>query len=236
MSQSSIASGSAPVFERSQIVQVGQLGRIEYGAASEWQARRAEAIVRGSLPEAVAILEHAPTYTQGRRGGREHLLVPEGDLRAPLVDTDRGGDLTFHGPGQLVAWPLLRIRERGIGIRRYIRSLEESVIETTAAFGVSGERVRGRPGVWVEGRKLASIGVRVKAGVSRHGLALNVNTELGWFDAITACGIVGVEMTSLWQETGCELTVAEVVPCFERAFATVLGLRLAPVELRLGTT
>ena len=223
----------APVFERSQIAQVARLGCVEYAVANQWQIQRARQVTLGSRPEIVALLEHPPTYTQGRRGGREHLLVPELDLGAPLIDTDRGGDLTFHGPGQLIVWPILRIRERGVGIAQYVRLLEQSVIAAVASFGVVGGRVRGRPGVWVSDRKLASVGVRVQAGVSRHGLALNVSTDLRWFDAITACGIVGAETTSLVGETRRELTVPEVMPRLEQAIEHAFGLRLAPVEIDL---
>ena len=233
MPRSSALRRPEPVFERSQIVQSARLGVIDYLQADRWQRARALQVAAGSQAEVVLFLEHPPTFTQGRRGGREHLLVAEHDLGAPMIDTDRGGDLTFHGPGQLVVWPILRVRERGIGVARYVRLLEESVIETVASFGICAERVRGKPGVWVRGRKLASVGVRIQQGVSRHGIALNVNTDLGWFDAIVACGLVGTEPTTLARESASEISVDEVIPACEAAFAQVFGFRLSPVTLNL---
>ena len=223
----------APGIERSRIVQIARLGLVEYGSALAWQADRAESVALGSRPEIVAVLEHSPVYTQGRRGGREHVLAP---LEAPIVDTDRGGDVTFHGPGQLVVWPILRLRERGIGIARYVRGLEQVAIDTAAGFGVRADRVRGRPGVWIDNRKLASIGVRVRSGVSRHGLALNCDIDLSWFDGIRACGAEGGVATSLSAETGRDFTVAECMPALERAFADVFDLRLSPTGGRVGRT
>ena len=213
--------------ERSKIVQIAHLREVEYNVALAWQAERADSVVRGSAPEVIAVLEHPPVYTQGRRGGREHVLAP---LRAPIVDTDRGGDVTFHGPGQLVVWPILRLRERGIGIARYVRGLEQAAIDTAAQFGVDVDRVRGRPGVWIGNRKLASVGVRVQSGVSRHGLALNCDIDLSWFETIRACGIEGGVATSLSAETGGRVTVSDCVPALERAFADVFGLKLSPTS------
>lgn len=214
-----------PRFERSRIVQSAHPGLVEYGAALAWQADRADSVAQGRLPETVVLLEHPPVYTQGRRGGREHVLAT---LQAPIVDTDRGGDVTFHGPGQLVVWPILRLRERGIGIARYVRGLEQVAIEAAAQFGVDADRVRGRPGVWIDNRKLASIGVRVQSGVSRHGLAMNCDVDLTWFDGIRACGVEGGVVTSLSAERGERIGVAECLPAVERAVAEVFGLRLSP--------
>ena len=233
MPRSSALRHSEPLFERSQIVQSARIGVVDYLQADRWQRERAARVAAGSQPEIVLFLEHPPTFTQGRRGGREHLLVAEHKLGAPLVDTDRGGDLTFHGPGQLVVWPILRVRERGIGIARYVRLLEESVIELAASFGLRAERVRGKPGVWVCGRKLASVGIRIQQGVSRHGFALNVNPDLRWFDSIVACGLVGTKPTTLAQEGVSAIGPDAVIAACEAAFAQVFGLRLSPVELNL---
>lgn len=216
-----------PGFERSRIVQIARPGAVDYGSALAWQAERADQVAQGTMPEIVALLEHPPVYTQGRRGGREHVLAP---LEAPIVDTDRGGDVTFHGPGQLVVWPILRVRERGIGIARYVRGLEQVAIDTAAQFDVRANRVRGRPGVWIDNRKLASIGVRVQSGVSRHGLALNCDIDLNWFDSIRACGVEGGIATSLSAETGGRVTVADCIPALEGVFADVFGLKLSPTS------
>lgn len=222
--------GFEPALERSSIVQSGRLAAMPYKAALAWQRRRAEAVAGGELPEIVVALEHEPVYTQGRRGGRGHVLA---ELSAPIVDTDRGGDITFHGPGQLVIWPILRLRERGIGIAAYVRGLEAAAMQTALAYGLNAERIPGRPGVWLGDRKLASVGVRLQAGVSRHGLALNCDVDLSWFDAIRACGIEGATATSLTAELGRPVTVSECEPAIHNAVASVFGLRLSPVE-RLG--
>ncbi|MCY3567070.1 MAG: lipoyl(octanoyl) transferase LipB [Chloroflexi bacterium] len=219
--------GAEPGIERSQIVQCGRLAAVPYRAALAWQRQRAEAVANGVLPEIVVLLEHEPVYTQGRRGGRDHVLT---ELSAPVVDTDRGGDITFHGPGQLVVWPILRLRERGVGIAAYVRGLEAVAMQTALAFGLKCERVPGRPGGWVGDRKLASVGVRLQSGVSRHGLALNCDVDLSRFDSIRACGIQDATATSLTAELGRTVTVTECEPLVRNAVATVFGLRLSPVQ------
>ena len=201
-------------------------GVTDYRDAVRWQAERAAAVADGSEPETVLLLEHAPVYTMGRRGGRQHFLVNQAALRAPLVDSDRGGDATFHGPGQLVVYPILRLRERGIGVGRYVRLLEQAMIETAAAFGVEAERRRGMPGCWVRERKLGSVGVRVAEGVSRHGLALNVCPDLAWFGAITPCGLAGVEMTSLERELGRGISVDAAADAMLAVLDDLFALRL----------
>ena len=213
--------------ERSHIVQSVRLDVAPYEEAATWQTRRASEVVDGSRPEIVVLLEHLPVYTQGRRGGRAHVLQ---ELNAPIIDTDRGGDMTFHGPGQLVIWPILRLRERGIGIARYVRGLEETVIQTARFFGVDAGRVRGRPGIWIGNRKLASVGVRVQSGVSRHGLALNCDVDLTWFDGIRACGIADSSATSLSNEAGRHISVADAAAEVERCFGEEFRLRLSPVR------
>ena len=203
----------------------------DYRDAVRWQAARATAVAEGTAPETVVLLQHAPVYTMGRRGGRAHLLAPESALPAQVIDSDRGGDITFHGPGQLVAWPILRLRERSLSVARYVRLLEQAMIETAAAFGVAAERRRGFPGCWASGRKLGSVGVRVSRGVSSHGLALNVCTELGWFEPITPCGITGAEMTSLTRELDRAITVEAAATAMAGALDGLFGLRLAVAEV-----
>lgn len=228
------ASASALLFEagehaveRSQIVQCAQVDAVSHELADAWQRTRASQVSAGSAPEIVLLLEHLPVYTQGRRGGREHVLRT---LEAPIIDTDRGGDVTFHGPGQLVVWPILRLRERGIGIASYVRGLEETAIRTGRAFGIAADRTKGRPGVWIANRKLASVGVRLQSGVSRHGMALNCNVDLSWFDAIRACGIGDSSATSLSVEAGRAIGVEECADVLQRCFSEVFGLRLSPVR------
>ena len=217
----------------SAIVSALRWSATEYRTAIRWQTRRAAAVAAGAAEEVVLILEHPPVYTLGRRGGRTHLLASEAALAArgaSLAASDRGGEITFHGPGQLVVYPILHLRGRGIGIAAYLRMLEELSIACAAAFGVAAERRRGRRGCWAGERKLGSIGVRLSNGVSTHGLALNVSTDLRWFDAIRPCGIEGVRMTSLSQELGQSIGIDQAAEAVPTAFSEVFGLRLAPVR------
>jgi lipoyl(octanoyl) transferase len=169
-------------------------------------------------------------YTIGRGGDDTNLLAsPERlrDLGAEYVRIDRGGDITFHGPGQLVAYPIVELRDP-LDLRRYVRSLEAAIIATAAAFGVTAGRVDGLTGVWVEEhRKLAAIGVRVRRGVTTHGLAMNVNTKLAWFDEMIPCGIRDKDVTSLARELGHPEPMEAVEQTLATELARAFGLRLA---------
>ena len=148
-------------------VQLWRPGRIGYESGLAWQLARSAAVAAGRAPEALALLEHLPVFTLGVRGKREHLLASPAALAgrgAAVVDSDRGGDVTFHGPGQLVGYPILHLHERGLGAASYVRALEAALIEALATFGVSGERVPGRPGVWAGESKVAALGVRISRG------------------------------------------------------------------------
>ena len=211
------------------VVRLWRPGLVDYAVALEWQHARAAALYAGSEGEALALLQHPPVYTLGARGNDSNLLVTPQALAAfgaQVVHTDRGGDVTFHGPGQLVAYPILDLRGRGVGVVSYIRSLEAIMIEAAARFGVRAERVRGRPGVWVDGAKLAAVGVRVSRGVSSHGLALNVSTDLEWFARIVPCGIPDIEATSLERLLGAAPPMREVDDALAEAFARELGCTL----------
>ena len=208
-------------------------GLLEYDDALRWQDATASALRDETGGEALAILQHPPVYTLGRRARSEHLLVDSAELAArgaEVVRAGRGGDVTFHGPGQLVAYPILDLRRRGLGAANYVRALEATVIETLARFGVRGERVSGRPGVWVGDAKLAAIGVRVRRGVSTHGLALNVSTDLSWFEAIVPCGIPGAEVISLARLPGALPAHERVEQAFAEAFEQVFDVGLEPGE------
>jgi lipoyl(octanoyl) transferase len=203
---------------------------VAYESAWHWQLATAGEIRNGAL-EACALLEHAPVFTFGRRARYDHLLLEPDDLRsrgAAIVESDRGGDVTFHGPGQLVAYPILDLRTRRLGASDYVRMLEEAIIRTLLGFGVSGERSSARPGVWVDGAKVAAIGVRVQGGVSTHGLALNVKTDLSWFDAIVPCGIRDAGVTSLARLLSRCPGMPAVVDAFSGTFADVFDAELVP--------
>ena len=205
---------------------IEDLGIIDYVAAEELQRQRLEGVLAGTGPETLFILEHPPVVTLGLRGGAENLHVSEEYLRQhgiALVHCDRGGNITCHYPGQLVAYPIFKIQAKTGGIHRLFWCMEETVIRTAAHFGVVAERAEGRPGVWVGPRKLCSIGMGVKRGVTWHGLSMNVSKDTGLFDIITLCGLRGASATSLEKETGRDISMEEVKHVFRNAFRTIFA-------------
>jgi lipoate-protein ligase B len=200
-------------------------GRMDYAVAWELQRRLAED-VRGGGPEYLVLLEHPPTYTLGRRAREEHMLLPEATLRAlgaRVFRVDRGGDVTYHGPGQLVGYPILNLRRRGLGPVAYVRRLEDTIIGALETYGVAAARREGYPGVWTGGAKIAAVGVRIARGVSMHGFALNVNTDLSFFDRIVPCGLPGVPVTSLQALLGRPVDLDEVADRVEASFERCFG-------------
>ena len=214
------------------VLTVQRLGTVAYQPTWELQDELAEQRRGRRIGDRLLLVEHFPVYTIGRGGDEANLLASPERLRelgAELVRVDRGGDITFHGPGQIVAYPIVELRDP-LDLRRYVRSLEEAVIATAAAFGVQAHLEPGLIGVWVEGlRKLAAIGVRVRRGVTTHGLALNVNTGLRWFAEMIPCGIADKEVTSLAAELGHPVDMAAVEGRLTDELARVFGLRLAPI-------
>ncbi|MGH2483484.1 MAG: lipoyl(octanoyl) transferase LipB [Candidatus Limnocylindria bacterium] len=204
------------------------LGRVTYRPTWDLQNELADRRRGREIGDRVLLLEHDPVYTIGRGGNERNLLAtPQrlAALGAELVRIDRGGDITFHGPGQLVAYPIVELRDP-LDLRRYVRTLEEAIIGTAAAFGVGAARVEGLPGVWVDGvRKLAAVGVRVKRGVTTHGLALNVSTDLAWFDEMIPCGIPGCAVTSLERELGRDVSLRTISERLATELANGFGLR-----------
>ncbi len=212
------------------VLTVDRLGTVPYGPTWELQDELAEQRRTRRIGDRLLLLEHFPVYTLGRGGDESNLLATPERLReigAELVRVDRGGDITFHGPGQIVAYPIVELKDP-LDLRRYVRTLEAAVIDTARAFGVDSAHLAGLPGIWVDGeRKLAAIGVRVRRGVTTHGLALNVNTELRWFDEMIPCGIHGKGITSLSRELGNPVPMGEAEDELARQLARHLGLRLA---------
>ena len=211
------------------LLTVERLGTVPYRPTWELQDELAEQRRGRRIGDRLLLLEHFPVYTIGRGGDESNLLATPQRLRelgTELIRIDRGGDITFHGPGQIVAYPIVELRDP-LDLRRYVRTLEAAVIETAAAFGVEGARLPGHPGIWVDGvRKLGAIGVRVRRGVTTHGLALNVNTDLRWFDEMIPCGIRGKSVTSLARELGVPVPMEDVEEALARRLAVGLGLRL----------
>jgi lipoyl(octanoyl) transferase len=213
-------------------LEVISAGLVPYAEALDWQRRLAQDRIDGRLPhDVLLLLEHPPVVTLGRASHREHLLETEG---VEVVEVERGGDVTFHGPGQLVGYPILDLRQHRQDLHWYLRTLEQALIDGLADLGIPAERNSGYTGVWTRGRKIASIGVHVKQWVTWHGFALNVTTDLSAFDRIVPCGIPGVEMTSVERETGTrdaglgDRVPAAVVRGFEHAFnvTAAAGARL----------
>ena len=188
------------------ILEVVDLGHRPYREVLELQRALRLGRITGAVPHDLLLLvEHDPVYTLGRGTHASSLPLPVAELRArgaDVVEIERGGDVTWHGPGQLVGYPIVHLSAHREDLHWYLRGLEQALIEGLGALGVPGERRPGKTGVWTQGRKIASIGIHVKQWVTLHGFALNVTADLGWFDAIVPCGIHGVEMTSIRRERG----------------------------------
>ncbi len=201
-----------------------QTGRLPYRDCWDLQRTIFDRCVRGSGPNTLILTEHDPVYTFGTSSDPHHLLASQGELQqlgAIVVQTDRGGDVTFHGPGQLVAYPILSLTDFRTDLHWYLRQLEEVVIRTLAAFGVVGSREPGYTGVWVSGEKICAIGVKTSRWVTMHGLALNVSTDLAFFRRIIPCGIFERGVTSLEQVLAKKLSLAAVAQILVREFGEV---------------
>ena len=204
------------------------LGLTRYEEAWELQRSLAAAVSQGAIPDTVVLLEHPPVITAGRRTGEDELHLPDG-VAVDFVETDRGGRSTYHGPGQLVCYPILDLARHGRDVKRYCRDLEQAVIGTLAAFGVEGTRIEGLTGVWLADppRKICSIGVHISRWVTTHGYALNVDLDPAPFtEWISACGLEEAEFTTLARELGRPVSVAEVRPEAAAALADVFDLAL----------
>ncbi len=212
------------------------LGRTPYRDAWDLQHRLVAARVAGSIGDQLLLLEHEPVLTLGRHSDPAHVLASPADLaarRIELIETERGGEVTYHGPGQLTAYVIIRLVERGLLVRPLVRALEAALSQTCVAFGVEAGPREGYPGCWCgEGsRKIGAIGVRIEHGVSYHGIALNVTVRLSDFELIDACGLPGVESTSVGRENGWNSdpsieSVARAASAFGPALAGALGARL----------
>lgn len=194
----------------------------------ELHARR----VADEVEDTVLLLEHAPVYTAGKR--TEVWERPVGDPGAPVIDVDRGGKITWHGPGQLTGYPIVRLPGESVDVVAYVRSVEAALIGVCSSLGISAGRVEGRSGVWLPAsggrpeRKVGAIGIRVARGVAMHGFALNCDCDLGWFDKIVPCGIADAGVTSLSRQLARDVTVDEVVPLVEAHFTQALSPAAVP--------
>ena len=207
---------------------LAQLGLVPYLDAWELQRSLSERVQQGELPDTVLLLEHAPVVTLGRRTEPGELHIPEG-AEVEIVETNRGGKSTYHGPGQLVCYPILDLTRHGQDVKRYCRDLEEALIRTMAPLGVEATRIEGLTGIWLESppRKIASIGIHISKWVTTHGYALNVDLDPAPLtEWITACGLEDAAFTTIARELGRPVAVDEVRPHAVAALESVFGLRL----------
>jgi lipoyl(octanoyl) transferase len=206
------------------VTTVLRLGRIPYAHGLELQERLVAERQAGHIPDQLLLLEHDPVFTFGRNAQAQNVLLPKDALRErgfELFETGRGGDVTYHGPGQVVGYPILKLPPDRRDVHRYVRDLEEVMIRTCADYGLSASRVAGLTGAWLGDEKIGAIGVRIARWVTSHGFALNVGTDLSAFDLIVPCGIRGRGVTSLERKLGRPVPLDEVMDRLAASFASV---------------
>jgi lipoyl(octanoyl) transferase len=219
-------------------VLIVRCGLVPYEEARRTQKRIEAARQAGEIPDVLLLLEHHPVYTKGRRARPEELGMGEDWYRMQgieVCETDRGGAVTYHGPGQLVGYPIVSLRPYGDNVHEYVRRLERLMIESLAAYGIDAELIDRLTGVWVGGdppggRKVGSIGVHVNRGVTTHGFAVNVNNDLQPFEWVVPCGIEGVRMTSLCRELGSEVDMDAYMDVVAEGFGEIYGREPVPVD------
>jgi lipoate-protein ligase B len=203
------------------------LGMVPYEVALELQQRLVQARAEGKIGDVILLLEHPSVFTVGRFKGGEDIVVPPETLAGEgiaVFNTDRGGGITYHGPGQLVGYPILDLRENGLGVREYIGRLEAVIIKLLLALGIQGHRVAEYPGVWVGEKKVCSVGIHVSHHITTHGFALNVTTDLRYFEYIRPCGLTGEVMTSISELSGHTVETREIIEKFPPSFSEIFGL------------
>jgi lipoyl(octanoyl) transferase len=212
---------------------VRRLGRIPYGQGLELQARLVTRRQAGEIPDQLLLLEHDPAFTLGRNARHENILLSEAALRErgfDVFESGRGGDVTYHGPGQVVGYPIVDLSPDRRDVHRYVRDLEEVMIRCCADHGIVAGRVAGLTGTWVGNEKIGAIGVRIARWVTSHGFALNVSTDLSAFDLIVPCGIRGRGVTSLERRLGRPVPLADVMDRLVVRFAEVFEREIVPEE------
>ena len=213
---------------------VADLGLIDYSSAVALQRDLHQRVVNGELPALLLLLQHPHVYTLGRRGAETDILVSPAtihELGAEVYHTDRGGEATYHGPGQLVGYPILDLRAAGLGPLAYVRALERIIVSTLAELGIHATSEDRPTGVWVNDAKIAAIGVRVSRGVTMHGFALNVNSDLSYFNHIVPCGMPDASVTSI-AEQGVASGIHDVIDALTEHFAHHLNLSIRQTTLQ----
>ncbi len=219
---------------------VSWLGRVEYTKAQELQHRVWENILYSDADDTMLMMEHPSVFTLGRRGQSSDILLPQSALdkmNISPIHTDRGGEVTYHGPGQLIGYPIVNLREAGLGPVSWARLIEEAIISVLAEYGMKGHRVVGKTGVFIggepgskvtkdtapKGRKIAALGMRITEGIVTHGFALNISTDLSMFKYIVPCGMKNLKITSILEETGINTSVEEVGWLIASVLSDILG-------------
>ena len=213
--------------------QIIRLGTVEYHRAWELQVELAAKVHDGAQPNTLLLLEHSPVYTKGRLSKPEHILLSDEELRQKgigLYEADRGGQVTFHGPGQLVAYPVVDLREWG-GPVKYVRTLERIIVDSLADFKITAETIDGITGVWVDGAKIAAIGVKISRGVAYHGFAINVTTDLSYYRHIVPCGIADRPVTSMAEVLSGDVDMAMAQYSLAYQFGKGMGFGMVEAEL-----
>ena len=199
-------------------------GRLPYGEALALQKETVRRRVAKEIPDTLILVEHPPVITLGKMSKREHLIGSRADVE--VVETPRGGDVTYHGPGQIVGYPILDLTALNTDLKKYLFKLEEVMIRAVARYGVTAGRQEGMTGAWVGDRKIGAIGVRVERWVTSHGFALNANTDLGGFDLIIPCGLHGKGVTSIAREIGRDVDLDDLRRSVAEIFGEVIGRRM----------
>lgn len=224
------------------------LGRREFQTMWDYQRSLFDKRVMNEIPDTLIFVEHNPVYTIGRTGSEANILVENNDGgsdvgkgysekdernvgKTPVVHIDRGGDITFHGPGQLVGYPIIKLSDYYLDLHRYLRDLEEVIIRTLAGYNLTAGREKGKTGVWIDGAKIAAIGVKVTRWVTMHGFALNVSTDLNYFQKIIPCGIENCRVTSMHELTGEDYDLKQVSEKVSETFQDVFGMKNKKKEL-----
>jgi lipoate-protein ligase B len=214
------------------ICHVTNLGLVEYHQAWDLQRRLVDQVARAHRPNILLLLEHPHVYTLGRRGQSSDILIDHTRLQAlgaQVIESDRGGQATYHGPGQLVAYPIVNLRDWG-GPLKYVRTLEQVMVSALADYGLRADLIPGLTGVWVNDAKIGAIGVKISQGVAHHGLALNVSPNLAYFQHIVPCGITDKTVTSIQRILGKPISLEDIAYTLQFHFGRLMSLRMLEID------
>ena len=215
------------------------LGTVEYLRARQLQAELVDSVHDGLTPNTLLLLEHPHVYTRGRLSRDEHLLIPNAELAAlgvPVHETDRGGQVTYHGPGQLIGYPIVNLRQLGLGPLQYVRTLEQALVDTLADFDIAAHTEPGLTGVWTPGGKVAAIGVKISRGIAFHGFALNVNADLSYYRHIVPCGITDRPVTSMSVQLAASVGITAVRTALVAHLGQAIGMQMIEEAPQLAAT